>query len=130
MMKIRELSRAEWAHALDEFSPDRRGYLATVERTSPEVVAPQIQSRPLVSVTLNPQGSGAHMIAVILHPPEDPQNTISVEHVTGVRVHETANGLAQHVEIDGGGGEHLILRLRGVTPSDMLLDGVAPGELS
>ena len=128
-MKVRELASAEWPDFLDKFSRDHRAFLATIEHTHRAAQSTEAQQRPLVAMNLDASG-GSNAIVLTLHPKENPGNTIQVEHPTRMCVHETDDGQAQHVEIHGQRGERLMVRLRGVTSADTLLDGVAPGELA
>jgi hypothetical protein len=127
-VKIRELSQTEWTRFLEEFSRDHHGWLAAVERRLREGSTPIVRKAPLVGIHLEASG-GTPTLLVVLHPQEDPQNSIRLERPRTVRVHETDEGLPQYVEIDSDRG-HVIVRLGGVLPPNTLLDGVAPGELS
>lgn len=128
-MQTRELSSTDWAHFFDEFSRDHHGWLATVEREHRGHRVPEVVRRPLVAITTEPAGPRERTVVITLHPTDDPQNTIRLEHAAAVRVHETDEGLPQHVEVESDTGEHVMLRLRGVLSPDTLLDGLAPGEL-
>ena len=128
-MKVRQLPKEEWAHFLEEFSRDHRGWLATVEREHHAGVAHDVRKCPLVAIHATHQAGGEDIV-VLLHPPEEPLNTIRIAHATALRVLETDAGAAQDLDVTAEDGERLNLRLGGVTFAGTLLDGLAPGELS
>ena len=128
-MRARTLPPPEWPLFLEQFSPDHRAWPANVEWSDEKQVSPQTLDR-LVAIAADVDHGRTTAVNVILYPEEDPQNTIRVASPTSVRVHETDQGAAQNLELDGESGTYVVLRLRGVAQPDVLLDGLAPEELS
>jgi hypothetical protein len=128
-MSAREIPMAQWPEFLDGFSREHRAWLATVDRVRPD--APdhtEAVERPLASV--RPQLAARRIARIEIRFQEDSQDRapIQIDEPTSVRVDETADGVAQALEVVDRDGECTRIRFR-AAPLTEMLDGVAPGEL-
>ncbi|MGH9176259.1 MAG: hypothetical protein ACRD1H_17965, partial [Vicinamibacterales bacterium] len=89
----------------------------------------EIVEWPLVSITVDRQGSRVVGIDLRFHPDEHGTDTVRVSAPRTLRIEETPGGDALGLEIEDDHGQCTQLRFRGVTPPGLLLDGLAPAEL-
>ena len=128
-MGTRDIPEDKWITFFDQFSREHRAWLATVDRVragAPEHI--QAVERPLASVVPR---IAAHRIAgleIRFHADSHFRESIQIDAPATVRVNETADGVAQGLDIVDKEGECTRLRFRAAPPAE-ILDGIAPGEL-
>jgi hypothetical protein len=126
----REIPLAEWSSFLDQFSHDHRAWMARIERTVIGGGAPLIESRRFVGARAEIENDGPRVIALRFHQETDGSARLRVAGPKTLRAEETPDGAVQGIEIETHGGERIRLHFRGVARPDILLDGLAPGELT
>jgi hypothetical protein len=109
---MREIPTREWPEFLDQLGRERRAWLATVDRGG----LIEVREEPLESITA---GEGIDI--------RIGKKAIHVDDPRAMRVEETAEGVAQALQIDDATGRRLTLRFR-VAAAPGALDGLAPGE--
>ena len=125
---MREIPEAQWQEFLAQFSRGHRAWLATVDRV--HAGAPghnEAVERPLASVTA--AVSARRVVGIEIRFQEDAhaREPIRIDAPARVRVDETAEGVAQGLEIHDKDGECIRIRFR-AAPLPETLDGIAPGE--
>ena len=107
-----DIPQHDWRTFLERLAREHRAWLATVEENG-RIAALQ---QPLHSI----RADGAIEIRL-------GADAIRVDEPRADRLEQTPSGAAQALEIDGHGGQRVILRFRVAEPPGVL-DGVAPAE--
>jgi hypothetical protein len=129
-MSARDIPNNEWPAYLDDFSREHRAWLATVERVSTgSIDYAEAVDRPLAAVVPYYADRRVARIEIQFQPDSHYAEPIRVDAPTRVRVDETADGVAQGLEIVDDEGGRTRIRFR-AAPLPEMLDGVAPEEVA
>ena len=128
-MNSRNIPRAQWPAFLDQFSRTHRAWLATIDSGASAADRQTAVAHPLRSVTPFVYNDLVVHIDIRFQDDDQSRDPLRITAPGTVRVDETAQGIAQTLEIIDSQGVATRLRFRAALTADML-DGVAPGELS
>jgi len=128
-MNSRNIPRAQWPAFLDQFSRMHRAWLATIDSGASAADRQNAVAHPLRSVTPFVYNDLVVHIDIRFQDDDQSRDPLRITAPGTVRVDETAQGIAQTLEIIDSQGVATRLRFRAALTADML-DGVAPGELS
>jgi len=128
-MNSRNIPRAQWPAFLDQFSRTHRAWLATIDSGASAADRQNAVAHPLRSVTPFVYNDLVVHIDIRFQDDDQSRDPLRITAPGTVRVDETAQGIAQTLEIIDSQGVATRLRFRAALTADML-DGVAPGELS
>ena len=123
-MPTKDVPMHEWPEFLETFSREHRSWLTRVELSGGALGEP----RPFGAVTTERDGRRISAIEVSFAG-DSGGDTVRIENPVSIRVRQTAAGADQGLEIMDDEGFCTRLGFRTV-PESVLLDGVAPGEIS
>jgi hypothetical protein len=111
-MQTVEITRADWARRLNEFTAVHDGWLVSVDVLSPETGGQrQIDNLPLLGVSadrINHDGS----VAVSVARPGGTHFTHVIREVKRIYIEQTSDGADAGLQIESGDGTKTIMRFR------------------
>jgi hypothetical protein len=128
-MTWREIPFAEWGPFLEQFSHQHHAWIAEVESSVAGDAVRQAATRRFIGARLCVENNHATGIELRFHREDDGQDTVRVSPGT-LRAEETTEGASQGLEIETQDAERIRVQFRGTSQPNVLLDGIAPGELS
>ncbi len=128
-MSWREIPFAEWGPFLEQFSHEHRAWIADVESSVAGDAVRKAATRRFIGARLCVENNHPTAIELQFHREDDGHDTVRVSPGT-LRAEETTEGASQGIEIETQDAERIRVRFRGTSQPHVLLDGIAPGELS
>jgi hypothetical protein len=113
-----EIAQSEWTAALDAFSKENPGRLATIQVVSPDVgVQESVAGVPFVGISTDRKGSEAGSITIILGGDPDDQMEHLITGVTHLWIRTDEDPARAAVDIEAQDGSKTILQLS--TPPEL-----------
>jgi hypothetical protein len=128
-MTWREIPFAEWGPFLEQFSHEHRAWIAEVESSVTCGAVRKAATRRFIGARVYVEHNHPTAIELQFHREDDGQDTVRVSPGT-LRAEETTEGASQGIEIETQDKERIRLHFRGTPQPDVLLDGIAPGEVT
>lgn len=114
-MATNQVPRSDWKSFLDDYTKQNAGKKATVELYGQGVYASNEEAKalPFTGVTYEEKGSDSHAVRVLLGDSAKDHLTHEIPAPTQVWTRSRDEGDGEMLEIHGGDGQRLILKLHG-----------------